>query len=61
MDETLNRTPTLDEPLDLSRAAALFYAYIDFALVCEAEGEPEEAGFLYREANEAMREILSHV
>ena len=60
MDETLFRPTPLNDPLDLSRQAALFYAYIDMALECETAGQPEDADFLYRGANEAMGEILSH-
>jgi hypothetical protein len=61
MDETIPRTLPLEDYLDLSHKAALFYAYIDFALECETEGELEDARSLYRGANEAMRELLSRV
>jgi hypothetical protein len=59
MEETMNRAIPPDDFLDLSRKAALFYAYIDFALECETKGDPEDARRLYRGADEAMRELLS--
>lgn len=61
MDETMHRSIPMEDYIDLTHKAALFHAYIEFALECETEGELEDAGFLYQGANEAMRELLARV